>query len=97
MRRFLDAVERRRLAEHEARIVSADFAALPVVREPKVRPAPGQRRREEHEGFLRRAARIAALRRRGATMQEICCLTGLTERQVRYAEGYAERVAERRE
>lgn len=97
MRRFLEAVEARRLAEHEARIVASDFAELQVVREPKLKPAPGQRRKEEHEAFLARAARVAKLRARGLEMAAICALTGLTERQVRYAEGYAERAAERRE
>jgi len=99
MKRFLAAVERRLLTEREEAITTTRFRALPVGRKERVPLVPTPP--SEHDIVMRRrAARIAELRGEGLRLSQIAALTGLTEKQITYAEHCAEeraRVAQRRE
>lgn len=87
MKRFLDAVERRLLVEHETRIVETPYSNLPVVRVPHEPLGPKgetEREREAREMKLR-IARVKQMRSLGMTYHAIAASTGLTERQARLA------------
>lgn len=86
MKGFLAAVELRRLAEHEQRIVETPFEELPAVRTREPLGPKGETRRErEAREMAVRIARVKELRREGMSYQAIADASGLTERQVRLA------------
>lgn len=87
MRGFLAAVEARRLAEHEQRIVETPYFELPAVRVPHEPLGPkGETRRErEAREMESRIARVRQMRSLGMTYPAIAAATGMTERQARHA------------
>ena len=101
MKGFLAAVEARRLAEHEARIVETPYSQLPRLASGAAARAGkllGKTERQlSREEVLARGKRVVELREMGERFADIRALLGCTERQARHAESvYRESIRDER-
>lgn len=89
MRGFLEAVARRRLAEHEEQLTNTAGAKLPKSpREPHGHDARrfDEVRVAQRERMEQRGIRVRALRAEGWRLAEIAAELGCTEREALYAQ-----------
>ena len=96
MNRFLQAVERARLVEHEEKIDSTPGKELPKAGEGHHEKSPFAAWKAEKDREVRELGdRVRGLRLQGLTLQSIVNITNKTERQVLYAEQLWKRRVER--